>query len=330
MEESRTAQSKFLTSLRKLSEAHGFSWSQVRILVALSGGLDSVCMLRMLNACKEQLKFTIKTIHFNHGVRGAASDLDEHFCVNLCGRLGLELQVVNLKMSKESSNFQALARERRKQYYDDWRDFGPYHLVATAHHADDFIESFFIGVHQGRLDERLIPLKSVDLDSQFLRPLVYFDKNELRDLAQNSDWEWREDGSNSDSNYLRNFYRNKLLTNSALVQSVSNFTNYLVCLDNDLKEWLQIQLEKFYARDSILDRYECEHWEDSRFRDFWLIVLQRDYPECLRGFDAKRIKQVRVGKYRGHRVFQIGVSQSLSKKKLLLVETSRGYHLELE
>ena len=60
VEELRTAQSKFLTSLSKLSEAHGFSWRQVRILVALSGGLDSVCMLRMLNACKEQLKFTLK------------------------------------------------------------------------------------------------------------------------------------------------------------------------------------------------------------------------------------------------------------------------------
>ena len=98
MEELPTAQSKFLTSLRKLSEVHSFCWRQVRILVALSGGLDSVCMLRMLNACKEQLKFTIKAVHFNHGVRGTASDLDEHFCVDLCDRLGLELQVVNLKI----------------------------------------------------------------------------------------------------------------------------------------------------------------------------------------------------------------------------------------
>ena len=87
-------------------------------------------------------------------------------------------------MSKKSSNFQALAREMRRQYYDDWRYSGSYHLVATAHHADDFIESFFIGVHQGRLDERLIPLKSVDLDSQFCDLLCILTKMNCETLRK--------------------------------------------------------------------------------------------------------------------------------------------------
>ena len=202
--------------------------------------------------------------------------------------------------------------------------------MATAHHKDDFIESFFIGVHQGRLDERLIPLKLIDFDSQFLRPLVPYNKSELIDIAFKGGWDWREDSSNLKTNYLRNFYRKELLLNSNLAESVSNFTGYLKDLNIELNQWLSFQLRQFDERDFSLDRLTCLHWENSRFRDFWLAVLQRHYPQFLKGFDAKRLNQIRVQKYRGNRRFQIGSNGSSARNKLILVETRCAYHLELE
>ena len=330
MDELLTAQSKLLCRLSSISKTYTVDWENVHILVALSGGLDSVCMLRILDACKDSLGFGMRVIHFNHGLRDSESDSDADFCVSLCDQLGFKIDVVDLQMSKQSSNLQATARERRKKYYDDWRRRGRFHLVATAHHKDDFIESFFIGVHQGRLDERLIPLKLIDFDSQFLRPLVIFNKCELKDIALKLGWDWREDSSNLKTNYLRNFYRKELLLNSNLAESVYNFTGHLKDLNIELNQWLSFQLRQFDERDFSLDRLTCLHWENSRFRDFWLAVLQRHYPQFLKGFDAKRLNQIRVQKYRGNRRFQIGSNGSSARNKLILVETRCAYHLELE
>ena len=330
MEELPTEQNKFLNTLSDLSKTHGVIWQNTHILVALSGGLDSVCMVRLLSHCQNLLGYNLKVIHFNHGLRGAESDSDRDFCLELCSCLGLQVDLVDLQMSKKSSNLQATAREKRKQYYAHWKCLGPDYLVATAHHKDDFIESFFIGVHQGRLDERLIPLEIIDLDTQYLRPLVIYNKAELLDLAIKNEWEWCEDSSNSKTNYLRNFYRKELLMDIDLVESVSNFTDCLANLDFELRNWMNIQLKKFDENGFILDRYECKFWENSRFRDFWLAILQRDYPKFLKSFDAKRLQQIRIDKYRGNRRFQIGLGQVGSMGKLILVETLRGYHLEIE
>ncbi len=330
VDELPTAPNKLLTALSSLADSGNFSWSDAHVLVALSGGLDSVCMLRLLSICKQLLDFNIRVIHFNHGLRGVESDLDKDFCLQLCKSLDFEVDIINLEINKNSSNLQAIAREQRKRYYDEWKHRGAFYLVATAHHKDDFIESFFIGVHQGRLDERLIPLKLIDFSAQFLRPLVLYSKFELLELAIKKGWQWREDSSNSKVNYLRNFYRKILLTDSDLVASVSNITDSLVSLDFELRAWLDIQLKRFEERGSYLDRDECIRWEDSRFRDFWLAVLQDAYPEFLSSFDAKRLKQVRIAKYRGNRRFHLGSNPTNSTRKLILVETLRGYHLELE
>tara|TARA_B100000674_G_scaffold496422_1_gene526599 strand:- start:539 stop:1540 length:1002 start_codon:yes stop_codon:yes gene_type:complete len=330
VEELLTEPNNFLENLRNLSESHGVNWPDIRVLAALSGGLDSVCMLRLLDDCKTALGFQLKAIHFNHGLRGEESDSDSEFCRDLCNDLGLELTLIDLQIDKQCPNLQSIAREQRKHHYDHWKRCGINHLVATAHHKDDFMESFFIGVHQGRLDERLIPLKVIDLTAQLLRPLVTFNKNDLLGLAVRCGWVWREDSSNLGMNYLRNFYRKELLQESNLIKSLSNFTNFLVLLDSDLRAWLENQLEWFEKRGNYLDRNECFKWEAGRFRDFWLAVLQRYYPQFLKNFDAKRLRQVRIEKYRGNRRFQIGSIQSNSSNKLYLVETLRGYHLEIE
>ena len=68
----------------------------------------------------------------------------------------------------------------------------------------------------------------------------------------------------------------------------------------------------------------------SSIQRFWLAILQRDYPQFLKSFDAKRLQQIRIDKYRGNRRFQIGLGQVGSMGKLILVETLRGYHLEME
>ena len=330
MEELLTEPNNFLQTLSNLSNSHGVNWADIRLLVALSGGLDSVCMLRLLDDCKTALGFHLKVIHFNHGLRGEESDSDSEFCSDLCNDLGLELTLIDLQMNKQCPNLQSIAREHRKYNYDEWKRRGINHLVATAHHKDDFMESFFIGVHQGRLDERLIPLKIIDLRAQFLRPLVAFSKNDLIGLATRFGWVWREDSSNLSTNYLRNFYRKELLQEPNLIRSLSSFTNFLALLDSDLRVWLENQLDWFEKRGNYLDRTRCANWEAGRFRDFWLVVLQRYYPQFLKHFDAKRLRQVRIEKYRGNRRFHIGSTQSSSNDKLYLVETLRGYHMEIE
>lgn len=322
-----TAQNSVGELLQSEARTHNFDWSTQQILVALSGGLDSVSLIRELSALRDFLGYSLEAVHFDHGLRGSESDLDAEFCGELCRQLRVNFHLIRLNFSKADSNLQARARNARKTFYKSWLSDRLQAWVATAHHRDDCIESFLIGVHQGRLDERLLPLPVIDFQSRMLRPLIRYSKRELTLLAVNNGWSWREDSSNTASDYLRNFYRNQWLVDAKFASSINTIIDDFEHLDNELQIWLDEQLNQFSKRGAWLPRNVCTNWEEGRFRDFWLAVLRRDYANFRYAFDVKRLLQVRSSAFKGRRQFAISRNMAKESEKLLLIELKRGYHL---
>lgn len=179
------------------------------VLMALSGGRDSTTLLRLLHLLKDDLDLRLHALHVNYGLRGKESDGDQYFCETLCSSLDVPLEIEHGKPA--SSNLQAHARNFRYEKLKEFRAKLRLDWIATAHHLEDGYESLMIGVHQGRLDQRLLPIPQFDANSRLVRPLACFSKLEIDSLVRYFNHSWREDSSNQGEAYLRNKVRHKLL-----------------------------------------------------------------------------------------------------------------------
>ncbi|MDR0398052.1 MAG: tRNA lysidine(34) synthetase TilS [Candidatus Nomurabacteria bacterium] len=165
-------------------------------ILAVSGGVDSVVMLDMLagDDCV--------VAHFNHGIR-SDSDEDERFVGELAEKYGLHCEHKKENLGAGAS--EELARERR---YCFLKEVATKHggVIYTAHHADDVIESIVINLIRGTGWRGLAPLDSPDIE----RPLIGMFKADIKRYANRHGLTWREDSTNTDTNYLRKRVRQTL------------------------------------------------------------------------------------------------------------------------
>lgn len=171
----------------------------VRYIVAVSGGVDSVVLLDML--AKEHPS-QLLVAHVDHGIR-PESHHDEAFVRGLATTYGLPYETTSLALGSSASEDQA--REKR---YSFLRQLAKQHgaLIATAHHADDVIETIAINIIRGTGWRGLAVMGAKDIH----RPLVTMYKADLISYAQRHQLQWREDSTNSSDKYLRNRVRARL------------------------------------------------------------------------------------------------------------------------
>lgn len=177
-----------------------------RIIVALSGGPDSVCLFDILYKLKEQIDFSLSACHFNHKMRGRASEADEKFVLKLCKDRGVECIVDSAKtkiLNEESARiarytfFEKILEERRGA------------KIALAHNSDDLIETFFLRVARGT---GIRGLKSIPLRRKnFIRPLLYIEKKMIVDYLKEQGLKYQIDKTNFDTTITRNFIRLKIM-----------------------------------------------------------------------------------------------------------------------
>jgi tRNA(Ile)-lysidine synthase len=207
------------------------------LLLAISGGLDSVVLLHLL----ELGKFNYALAHVNYGLRGEESDGDEQFVHQLSVQYNRKLHVLhlnekeipsNLKKTKneaeesaasfkdpEALNFanfphekgiQETARQIRYNWFESLLDeFYPGGKILTAHHADDSVETMLFNFFRGT---GLAGLKGIpQKNGRILRPLLNFTKNELAEYAGLHLLNYRVDSSNLTDKYTRNYFRNQVI-----------------------------------------------------------------------------------------------------------------------
>lgn len=181
-----------------------------KIIVAVSGGMDSVCLFDLLFKLKDDLNIKLSICHFNHRLRGEDSEKDCSFVKKLSEDSGVEFYEGKAKNDNSFSNEEE-AREARYKFFEKIleKNGGADPKIAIAHNQNDLIETFLMRLFRG---SGIQGLKSIPLRRKnFIRPLLNFNRKEIERYIEDNDLEYVTDKTNFDSKYTRNYIRNEIM-----------------------------------------------------------------------------------------------------------------------
>lgn len=196
-----------------------FSRAQ-KILVAVSGGVDSMVLLHALNSLAQKNGWKIFVAHFNHQLRGRASDADEKLVRHTAKKMRLPVFVESADVKKfsvqEKISIEMAARKLRHEFFARVARTNKIKVVALAQHADDQVELFFLRLLRGAGGEGLAGMKPLspspaDKKISLVRPLLESSKPEILEFARANRIQFRDDATNFSNDFLRNRIRNELL-----------------------------------------------------------------------------------------------------------------------
>ncbi len=192
------------------------NWQDMTIVLAVSGGPDSVALVRLLAAIRANAEGRMVVAHYNHGVRGADSIADQGFVERLCDELGLACEIgLAKRLTKTASDgFEATARKRRYAFLLKTAQRLGARYIVTAHTADDQAETILHRIVRGTGIAGLagIPrVRPLDSTVSIVRPLLDFRRCELREYLTAIGQPFRTDKSNWDRQFTRNRIRTELI-----------------------------------------------------------------------------------------------------------------------
>jgi len=197
------------------------AWADVSVLAAVSGGADSVALLRGLAALKRGGEGRLVVAHLNHRFRGEESDADEQFVCRLADDLGLACECGRLEpreIETGSEGLEEAARSKRYQFLIDAAEKIGARYVVCAHTADDQIETILHRIVRGTGIAGLAGMPRCRRLSQavtLIRPLLDVRRAELVDYLASLGQPYRQDSTNSDRQFTRNRIRHELLPHLA-------------------------------------------------------------------------------------------------------------------
>jgi tRNA(Ile)-lysidine synthase len=191
-----------------------------KYVVAVSGGVDSVALLHMLAQRGQRAKgkeqsstgstlhptpYTLIVAHYDHGIRPDSAK-DRQLVQRMAKDYGLPFAYEEGKLGAGAS--EAAAREARYRFLHHVREAGGASAIVTAHHQDDLLETAVLNMLRGTGRKGLSSLKSTDVVK---RPLLHVPKTNIRSYAMANDLLWREDSTNQDETYARNYVRKRIV-----------------------------------------------------------------------------------------------------------------------
>ncbi|MEN3043033.1 MAG: tRNA lysidine(34) synthetase TilS, partial [Fervidobacterium sp.] len=185
---------------------------QTRVLLAVSGGVDSVVMLDLFDSAKDEFNLQIGVATLNHKLRKEAQE-EVKFVERLCRDRGLDFftdEVDVLRYSKEHKlSIEEAARILRYGFLINVADNYCYKYIATAHNSNDLLETMILRLVKGTGPYGLAGMNLVN--GRFIRPLLFFKREEIEKYARHKDLSFVIDTSNYDIKYNRNFIRHEVI-----------------------------------------------------------------------------------------------------------------------
>jgi tRNA(Ile)-lysidine synthase len=179
------------------------------ILLAVSGGMDSMCMLALMARTKAKLSVA----HVNYGLRGADSDADADLVKSTCQRMGITLYEKHVDIrtlaGASDESLQQSGRRIRYEWFEELCHDYHYEFTCTAHHKDDAAETFFVNLLRGTGLKGLAGIPPVR--GKILRPMLCFSRAEIQELVNTERIAFRHDVSNTGRDYLRNRIRHDIV-----------------------------------------------------------------------------------------------------------------------
>jgi len=183
-----------------------------RLLVAVSGGADSVALLHLLHGLADTLNLSLEAAHLDHALRDTSSD-DARFVVQLCDDMDVHVTATRQDVAgisrQRKGNLEEVARDVRREFLDATAKARDCDLIVLGHHAGDQAETFLMRLMRGAGTAGLAGMRQVD--GRVVRPLLSFHHEELVAYLKEAGFAWREDESNLDHALTRNRIRHQLL-----------------------------------------------------------------------------------------------------------------------
>jgi tRNA(Ile)-lysidine synthase len=201
-----------LTRFRKSLLEKGCTLDGNRILVAVSGGADSVALLALLHSVADEFSLDLEVAHLDHALR-KESPLDVSFVSHLCSEYGLKLTRKRIDVSAiakaQKGNLEEVAREVRRDFLTETAKHNGCDYVALGHHLNDQVETLLMRLIRGSGTKGLSGMSC--RDGQVLRPLLPFKRSEIIEYLHAEGLSWREDESNQNLDFMRNRVRSQLV-----------------------------------------------------------------------------------------------------------------------
>ncbi len=183
--------------------------------IAVSGGADSVALLRALLELRNELGVVLSIAHFNHRIRGAEADTDEQFTKDLAEQFGLEFHSGSADVPQYAQehklSLETAARDLRYEWFVSLVQQGKVVKIATAHNLDDQAETVLMRVVRGAGTRGLAGIAPSQQEKCLIRPLLSVTRKEIESYLADLHQSWREDSSNRDLAHARNRIRHELL-----------------------------------------------------------------------------------------------------------------------
>ncbi len=215
------------TVQRKMEELNMVS-AQDTLLVGVSGGADSVCLLMVLDALRKDMGFSLEVVHVEHGIRGQESLEDAVYVEQLCASMGIECHKVSVDVPafswENGMGTEEAARVLRYEAFSkvatELKEQGHLVKVALAHHMEDNAETMLFQLVRGSGLTGMCgmqPVRKTKDGMIFIRPLLFVQRAEIENYLRSSGVKWRTDSTNQELEYSRNYLRNKVLPELASV-----------------------------------------------------------------------------------------------------------------
>ncbi len=262
-----------------------------KIVVGLSGGADSVCLLHILNSLKNQYEFDLVGAHINHGIRGDEALRDAEFARDFCETLGIEFKLHNIdciKLSRESGeSVEVCGRNERYSFFYSLANHDV--KIATAHNANDNAETVLFNIARGSTVKGgggIPPVRGI-----IIRPLIYCTRKEIEGYCEENNLKFVTDSTNLSDDYTRNKIRHKVLPVLEEINSeaVSNFTYFS---NNSRQVTEHIQKEALHLVDYA--RNDDGTYKVSTLLEYSDVIIREVFVLLFVGFSNKTLERKKI------------------------------------
>ena len=222
------------------------------IVLGISGGPDSICMLYILNSLKKDLNFNIYVAHINHMLRENAK-LDEEYVKNTCEKLNITVYIKHIKIKeiaeKEKRGIEETGRKVRYKFFEEILRKTNSNKIATAHNLNDSIETIILNIIRGTGISGLAGIEPIR-ENKFIRPLIECERKEIEEYCKLNKLEPRIDESNYENKYNRNKIRNICIPylqkelNSNVIKNISRLSE----IANEEQKYIEKNVEKSFNK----------------------------------------------------------------------------------
>jgi tRNA(Ile)-lysidine synthase len=296
---------------------HNLCKTTDKILLAVSGGIDSMVMLHLFQCAR----FSVGVVHCNFQLRGDDSIADEALIKADCEKHHIPFYVKRFDTRSYAKDkglsIQMAARELRYAYFEHLLVEHSYEYLATAHHLDDVLETVLLNMAKGSGIEGLsgIPVKV----NKVIRPMLYASKEQIQYYAAAEKLAWREDASNSTHDYQRNFLRHEIVPR-------------LKEINPSLQETFRNTLERLTGANELLKIYlntvrqEAFRWSHQQLFITKKNILETAAPSVLlwelikdMGFNFEQCQNI-VKEHQSGKTFLTGTHQLVVDRQHFIIQ----------